>query len=75
MKFLLRHLELIFTAAGIAMIFGVTAIFTPVGMSLWQVAAVTATLVGIVHGALFLLLRRRQRAARHSTIGEIQRMF
>ena len=75
MKFFLRQLELIFTVAGLAVIFGVAAVFTPSGMSHWRVAAITAALVGVIHGVLFWLVRRRQREARRAAIADLQWML
>ena len=75
MNFILRYLELIFTAVGIAVIFGVTALFSTRGTSVWQVAAITAGLVGVIHGVLFWLVRRRQQAVRRATIDDLQGML
>ncbi len=74
MRFVLRYLEIIFTMAGLAVIFGVTALVHPSGTSPWAVAAVTATLVGVIHGLLFWFIRHRQREARRSALEETQRM-
>ena len=75
MNFLLRYLELVFTVVGIAVIFGVTALFSSPGTSVWQVAAITAIVVGVIHGVLFWLVRQRQRAVRLQTISELQGML
>ena len=75
MKFFLRQLELILTFAGLAVIFGVAALVAPSGTSRWQVATLTAILVGIIHGILFWLVRRRQREVRRAAIIEIQAML
>ena len=75
MKTLLRYLELVFTVAGIAVIFLVTKLFTPDAASQWRVAAITATAVGIIHGLLFWFVRRRQRELRHAAIFEVQAML
>lgn len=75
MNFVLRYLELVFTMVGIAVIFGVTALFSSPRTSIWQVAAITATVVGLIHGVLFWLVRRRQRQVRLTTITELQGML
>lgn len=72
MSFLLRYLEIIFTLAGLAVIFLITALVQPTGTSSWEVAAVTATAVGVIHGLLFWVIRRRQREARHAAIKDMQ---
>lgn len=75
MKFFLRHLELFLTAAGLLVIFGVTALVHPSGTSPWTVAAVTAIAVGVIHGVLFWLVRQRQRQVRQAALAEAQRML
>lgn len=72
MSFLLRYLEIIFTLAGLAVIFLVTALVKPTAASSWQVAAITATAVGVIHGLLFWVIRHRQREARHNAIKDMQ---
>jgi uncharacterized membrane protein YcjF (UPF0283 family) len=75
MPIVLRYLELIFTAAGVVVILGVTWLIHPSGVSPWTVAAITATLVGIIHGILFWVVRQRQRLARLEALNETQRML
>jgi len=75
MNAILRHLEIIFTLAGIAVVFLVTALFRGGTANLWEVAAITATLVGVIHGLLFWLVRRRQREVRRAAIAELQWML
>lgn len=75
MKFVLRYLELIFTTAGLLVIFGVTGLFRPTGVSTWAVAAITATLVGVIHGVLFWIIRERQRNVRRETIKQTEVML
>lgn len=75
MNFVLRYLELIFTVAGLAVIFGVTVIFRSPTANAWPLAAITAALVGVVHGVLFWFVRRRQREVRLTTIAELQGML
>jgi len=73
MNFLLRYLELVFTAAGLLVIFGVTALVHPQGIDASTVAAITATLVGVVHGVLFWAVRHRQRLARQHAFSETKK--
>jgi hypothetical protein len=75
MKFILRYLEILFTLAGLAVIFLAVLLFAPSGASPWQVAAIAATLVGVIHGVLFWLVRRRQREVRRAVIADAQAML
>jgi ABC-type Co2+ transport system permease subunit len=75
MKFILRYLELTFTVAGLAVIFAAALLFARQGASYWRVAAITATIVGVIHGVLFWIVRRRQRAVRRAVIAEVQAML
>jgi hypothetical protein len=75
MRFFLRYLEILFTLAGLAVIFLAVLLFAPRGASPWRVAAITATLVGIIHGVLFWLIRRRQREIRRIVITDVQAML
>ena len=75
MKFLLKYLEILFTAAGLVVIFLAVVLFVPSGMSPWRVAAITATLVGVIHGVLFWLVRRRQLEVRRVVIADVQDML
>jgi len=75
MKFILKYLEILFTLAGLAVIFVAVLVFTPRGASPWQVAAITATLVGVVHGVLFWMIRWRQREVRRVVIADVQAML
>lgn len=75
MNFILRYLEIVFTVVGVGVIFGVTALFSSRGASVWQVAAITAIMVGVIHGLLFWVVRRRQHQVRLTTIVELQGML
>ena len=74
-NFLLRNLELIFTLAGLLVIFGVTWLVHPPSMTPWAVAAITATVVSIIHGSLFWAVRHRQRLVRRDALADAQRML
>jgi hypothetical protein len=69
---LLKYLELLLSAVGILVIFAVPLLFFPEREMRWQAAAVTAALVGLIHGVIFYLVRRRQRHLRQTTIHEMQ---
>lgn len=69
----LRYLELYLTAAGLALILAVPRLFPPTDQVL--ASAVTATLVGLVHGLLFWLVRRRQRQMREALVMDLQGML
>jgi hypothetical protein len=71
-KFLLRYLELILSAAGLVVILVVPALFFPSRQYRWVAAAATATSVGVIHGLIFFGVRHRQRTLRSQTIREIQ---
>ncbi len=57
---------------GVVIIFAVTGLITPRDIGPWQVAAITAIIVGIIHGVIFWLVSRRQRAVRLQTVADIQ---
>lgn len=75
MHFFLRNLELIFTAAGLLVIAGVTLLVHPAGVGPWTVAAITAIMVGIIHGVLFWVVRQRQRLVRLDALNDTQQML
>lgn len=70
---LLRHLELYLTAAGLLVIVLVPQLFATESQIL--AAAVTAALVGVVHGGIFWAVRRRQRLMRELLIADVQGML
>jgi predicted membrane protein len=75
MRFFLRNLELILTLVGLVVVFVVAAIAQAHGVELWHAAAITAVSVGVIHGVLFWLVRRRQRNVRKAAFLEIQAML
>lgn len=75
MKHLLRHLELYLSGVGLAVVLGATVILKNFGLNPWIVGTVTALLVGVIHGIIFWLIRRRQQRVRVQTINEIQGML
>ena len=75
MQFFLRHIELFLSAAGLLVIVAVTGLVPNLFGSQWFTAAITATVVGVLHGVIFWLVRSRQRVLRHQTISEISSML
>ena len=69
----IRHLELILTGAGLAVILAVPQCFPATARVM--AAAVTATLVGVVHGLIFWSVRRRQRQMRAALVADLQSML
>jgi hypothetical protein len=72
MAFLLANIELILSALGLVVIVLIPVLVDPKPDSLWKVVAVTATTVGLLHGVIFWLIRRRQRAIRADLIQELR---
>lgn len=75
MRTFLNNMELYLTAAGIAVTVLLPSIGGWQGSAWWQVAAITATLVGLIHGMLFWVVRRRQRQVRATIIAELRAML
>ncbi|MFS8795340.1 hypothetical protein NW837_09855 [Synechococcus sp. R6-10] len=74
-RWFLNNIELILTAVGIGVILLSGFVASRSAFSLETATAVSATLVGVVHGILFWLLRRRQRWVRQEAIGQIREML
>jgi hypothetical protein len=68
------NLEIYLTFAGLAVIFAMPALFGGLG-DYWQVLGVTAIAVGVVHGLLFWVVRRRQRQVRRELIVATREML
>jgi uncharacterized protein HemX len=75
MKFFLDNIELILSFAGLLVILFVPWLFFPNPDVLWSAAAITAIVVGILHGVIFWFIRRRQRHVREQAIEEIKLMM
>ncbi|MCF2972703.1 hypothetical protein L1047_16020 [Synechococcus sp. Nb3U1] len=71
----LSNIELILTAVGLLLIFLIGIIASQMRISFWIATAISATMVGIIHGILFWLLRRRQRRVRQEAIEQIREML
>lgn len=74
-RWFLNNIELILTAVGIGVILLSGFVASRSAFSLETATAVSATLVGVIHGILFWLLRRRQRQVRREAIGQIREMI
>lgn len=69
----LRHIELYLTAVGLLVILLVPGFFSIEQRVL--VIAITAVGVGVVHGLLFWLVRRRQRLVREALLQDLRGML
>lgn len=74
-RWLLNNIELILTAVGIGVILLSGWVASRSDLSVATATAVSATVVGVIHGILFWLLRRRQRRVRQEAIGQIREML
>lgn len=74
-RFFFNHLELIFSVAGLFVIWLVPVLFDGSSFDTWAVAAITATAVGVLHGGIFWVVRQRQRRVRSRAIWEIREML
>lgn len=73
---ILENLELLLTAAGLLVIFAVHYIWEKNDdTNSWMLAAATATAVGVIHGVIFWLVRRRQRHVRRLALSEARHML
>jgi hypothetical protein len=75
MQKIIQNLELVLTAAGLLVIFGVHFICEKTSGGSWMIAAATAIAVGVIHGLIFWLVRRRQRHMRSLALAEAKRML
>jgi hypothetical protein len=74
-RWFLDNIELILTAVGIGVILLSGWVASRSALSVAMATAVSATVVGVIHGILFWLLRRRQRRVRQEAIGQIREML
>lgn len=74
-RIFLPHIELWLSAAGLLIILLIPALVGAERDAYWQLAAITATGVGIIHGCIFWLIRQRQRTVRRTAIAEIRTML
>lgn len=75
MRFVLRHLELILSGAGLLVILAVPALFFRRSPRHLLAMAITAIAVGLLHGVIFWVVRHRQRRVRQETIAQLQAML
>ncbi len=74
-RWFLNNIELILTAAGIGVILLSGFVASRSAFAVEMATAVSATVVGVIHGILFWLLRWRQRQVRQEAIGQIREML
>lgn len=70
----LRHLELILTVAGVVVV-GVTLLLFRERADAPVLTGMVATAVGVLHGLIFWVVRRRQRHVREATVSELRAML
>lgn len=75
MRAFLRNIEIYLTIAGLALTMLVPSLGGWHNDDWWRVAAITATIVGILHGLIFWVVRRRQRQVRATLIAELRAML
>jgi hypothetical protein len=75
MRSFLDNIELWLSGLGLLVIWVVPMLLRPVFADAWQTTAVTAIIVGVLHGLIFWSVRRRQRTVRNQAIQEITRML
>lgn len=72
MGFVLANIEIVLSAVGLLVIVAVPSLVDLQPDKFWEVTAVTAILVGLIHGIIFWLIRRRQRIIRVQVIDEVR---
>jgi hypothetical protein len=68
------NIELWLSEAGLTVILSVPYVIAPARGSFWRVAAITASGVGLLHGLIFWVIRRRQRIVRQRFTDGIREM-
>lgn len=71
----LDNIELWLSAAGIAVILLAPQVAHASGAEAWRIGAIVATAVGVLHGVIFWVVRRRQRKIRAQVIAELRGML
>ncbi len=69
----LEYLELILTSVGLVVVAAVFAIFRNVEP--WKAAAISALVVGVLHGIIFFAVRSAQRRTRNDSVRVIRHVF
>ena len=70
-----EHIELWLSGLGVAVVLvtvGVVPALAAIEMNAWKVAAVTALAVGVVHGVLFWVVRRRRERAKAEAKAQLE---
>ncbi|WP_412061541.1 hypothetical protein [Rubrivirga sp. IMCC45206] len=75
MKHFVDNIELYLSGAGLLVVWAAAAVLAPLGIGVWQIAAVTALGVSVLHGAIFWVVRRRQRRIRSKSVHDIREML
>lgn len=76
MKKFIDNIELCLSFAGLLVIMGMPALLSPSSpQGFWKTVAITAIGVGLLHGIIFWVIRRRQRKIRERSIMEIREML
>lgn len=71
----LDNIELWLSGAGIAVILLAPQVAHASGDAAWRIGAIVATAVGVLHGLIFWVVRRRQRRIRAQVIAELRGML
>ena len=75
MKAFLENIEIWLCMAGVAVIFLIPALLIGDPDLYWKATALTAVAVGMIHGMVFWLVRRRQRSVRRAFITHVRGML
>ncbi len=74
-KGFVRNIELWLSAAGLGVIVAVPPLLGVQGDAAWRAGALTAVAVGVLHGVVFWLVRRRERLHREAALRDARRML
>lgn len=74
-KHFINNIELWLSGAGLLVVWGAAALLGPRGIGVWEIAAVTALGVSVLHGIIFWVVRRRQRLIRSKSIHDMREML
>lgn len=75
MRFIIDNIELWLSGAGVVVILVVPRLLFAHQDRYWTAMAITALIVGVLHGGIFWFIRRRQRQVRGQAIRELQGML
>ncbi len=75
MNTFLKHIEIWLSLVGVGLILAVPGLLIGGSGPFWEAMALTALAVGVVHGLIFWLVRRRQARVREQAISEIRSML